>query len=555
VTRGATMAVVVGLLLCTGRAHADEAGSALEVDRCAATPATLTDAERAALGERAGNDYERAEVLYVQGDYAGAITAFVASYCTLPYYTVLKDIGQAYERLLDYERAIAYLERYVAAVPTDAQRDSACAVDPVEDRANVEARVRVLAGLPAKLRVTTTPTGAAITLRRDDTVVARGLSGAGIVEARAGRYTMTVERAGFLPITSEVEPEIGKPYSYYFQLEPRRGQLRVRVQPGDARVFVDERLVGIGDVDLDLAGGSYQVMVEAVGRGSETRAVTVSADDVAEATFALAAPPRTGRTQLLVAGGVAGLVVGTALGDGINVDSGAGVGLLLGTAAGAAGTYLAVPDDIPLGDSSYIITAGLTGSVLGGATAGMAGGDQATVSIGGSVGLLAGAAVGIASARRLDLSPGDAAIFNSGALWGGVSGALFSVVFDGSSRLGSVMVATGVGTGVLTGALLGRTFEPTRREVVLVDLAGVGGAAAAAAIQSVASDGGATSAESRAHFALAGMSVGLVGGALLLRLLETPTTAPTSRAPSGPRVVPTVTPGPGGATVGLAGAW
>lgn len=549
----AALIVLPWLLLARAAAADDAGGVALEVDRCT-TAAPASEAERVARGERAGTDYDRGEVLYVQGDYAGAVAAFVASYCTLPYYTVLKDIGQAYERLLDYERAIAYLERYVAAVPPDATRDGACAVDPAEDRANVEARIRVLAGLPAKLRVTTTPAGAAITLRRGDTVVARGTTGAGIVEARAGQYTLTVERDGFLPVTTEVAPEIGKPYSYYFQLEPRRGALRIRVQPSDARVFIDERLVGLGDVDVELAGGSYQVMVEAVGRRSEQRTVRVSADDVTEVAFALAAPPQSGRTQLLAAGAIGGLVVGTALGGSIGGDTGAGAGLLIGATASTVGSYLAVPDALPLGDSSYIITAGLTGAVLGGTTAGMAGSDDDAVAIGGSIGLIGGAVVGAASARRLDLSPGDAAMLNSGALWGGVAGALFGVVFDGSDRLDHAMVATGVGTGVLTGALLGRTFEPSRREVVLVDLAGVGGAAAAAALQSVVSEGDATSAESRAHFGLAGLGVGLVGGALLLQLLDAPPAAPPRRA--APRVQPTVARAPhGGLTVGLVGAW
>src|SRR5262245_673212 len=83
----------------------------LEIDDCPPLPAA--DDQR--LRDLAGEHYDRGEVLYVQGDYKGAVSEFVASYCLSPYYTVLKDIGQSYERSLEYERAVAYLERYVLA--------------------------------------------------------------------------------------------------------------------------------------------------------------------------------------------------------------------------------------------------------------------------------------------------------------------------------------------------------------------------------------------------------------------------------------------------------
>lgn len=85
----------------------------LEVDDCPAKPSLPQDK----LIGIAREHYNRGEILYVQGDYAGAVQEFTASYCLYPYFTILKDIGQAYERQLDYQRAIAYLERYVFAVP------------------------------------------------------------------------------------------------------------------------------------------------------------------------------------------------------------------------------------------------------------------------------------------------------------------------------------------------------------------------------------------------------------------------------------------------------
>src|SRR4051794_15459914 len=81
----------------------------LEIDDC-----KQTDLTQAEVFKQGSEHFERGETLYVQGDYEGAVRELVYSYCLVPsFYTLLKDIGQAYERNLDYERAIGYLERYV----------------------------------------------------------------------------------------------------------------------------------------------------------------------------------------------------------------------------------------------------------------------------------------------------------------------------------------------------------------------------------------------------------------------------------------------------------
>jgi tetratricopeptide (TPR) repeat protein len=125
----------------------------LEVDDCPPTPQVTPEQ----LDKIGGEYFARGEVLYVQGDYAGAVKELVAAYCIKPFYTILKDIGQAYERELEYERAIAYLERYVMEMPKDAKRTSACEADPQDDRKNVSARIRVIQTLRAKIRFNAEP--------------------------------------------------------------------------------------------------------------------------------------------------------------------------------------------------------------------------------------------------------------------------------------------------------------------------------------------------------------------------------------------------------------
>ena len=145
----------------------------LEIDDCPPPP-QVTPEELRRIGSE---HFSRGEVLYVQGDYRGAVNELVAAYCIAPYYTILKDIGQAYERELDYERAIAYLERFVMNVPKDAKRANACAPDPQDERKNVIARINVLGALKAKILINTDPADAKITLSNDAGIAGRGRSG------------------------------------------------------------------------------------------------------------------------------------------------------------------------------------------------------------------------------------------------------------------------------------------------------------------------------------------------------------------------------------------
>src|SRR5262249_4811217 len=105
----------------------------LEIDDC-----KPTDLSKDEVFKQGDEHFERGKILYSQGDYEGAVGELVYSYCLVPsFYSILKDIGQAYERNLDYEKAIGYLERYVKQVPAGARPTAACEGDPQIDKANV----------------------------------------------------------------------------------------------------------------------------------------------------------------------------------------------------------------------------------------------------------------------------------------------------------------------------------------------------------------------------------------------------------------------------------
>ena len=127
-----------------------------EIDRCEPPP-RLTEEQADA---RVEEHYSRGSVLYSQGDYDGAIDEFVAAYCVGRYASILIDIGKAFERKVEYEKAVAYLERYIVDAPEDEEKM----------REVISYRVEVLRTTPARIRVATVPEGATITLTGDDGV-------------------------------------------------------------------------------------------------------------------------------------------------------------------------------------------------------------------------------------------------------------------------------------------------------------------------------------------------------------------------------------------------
>ena len=520
-------------VLCAGtRAHAQpgdprqrDAGyigkdiPLLEIDDCAPPPQVSPEQLRKIGFEH----FDRGEVLYVQGDYKGAVKELVAAYCIVPFYRLLKDIGQAYERELDYERAIAYLERYVMAVPKDAKPDDACSPDPQVDRTNVIARINVLQNLRAKILINTDPPDARITLANDAGIAGRGSSGQ-VLEVLGGRYQLQIERDGYHAYTQEIRAEIGKPYTIFTKLEPVKKHLFVRVVPADARLFLDKRQVGTGAFETELPGGRYTLSAEAPGRLTVSREVEVVPTDDTHVSFELPAQPQFGRRQLLgyatVAGGAAGgLLAGATENPGI-ITAGIGTGL----AAGFFGTYFGMGRDIPLGTSSLTITSSLIGGTLSGGTALVLTDDpqKYAPAIGG--GLLLGGGIGYYAGKKLRIKPGDAAVINSGALWGTVTGTLFQGSFNADRKIGAGLVLSGLGMGTVGGVLLTNYFDVSRGRAALIDVGGVVGVFVGIAIESVVaqSAGDTTDTGRTTNYTLGGLGVGLLVSGILTRNMDAP---------------------------------
>jgi hypothetical protein len=198
------------------------------------------------------------------------------------------------------------------------------------------------------------------------------------------------------------------------------------------------------------------------------------------------------------------------------LSSGAGIG------AGFLGSFLATRDGIKVGYSSLMIGGAVWGaSLASGLSLGLDVPTQYVYALaiaGSGIGMTAGFLV----ARKLDISAGDSAVINSGGLWGTATGALMAqAIFrnPSSSQLGWFILG-GTSVGVLTGSLLSWKLELSRGHVGLIDVGGLAGTGLGFALGYVI---GVNSGQNEdniqvgARYALGGMALGLLAGAVLTR--------------------------------------
>jgi tetratricopeptide (TPR) repeat protein len=500
----------------------------LEIDDCRPVP----DLPPKKIGALSYERYQRGSVLHVQGDYEAAVDELIGAYCLAPQVSgsMLVDIAQSYERMVQYEKAVAYFERYVLLLPED-----------TDERRAITTRIEVLRKLKSTVTVATEPRGASVVIANEAGPVATERDGERL-SVVAGEYTLVIEKPGYEPVRQPLVVGIGQPYSFSFRLQPKSGELRVQTVPGDARIYIDDRFEGLGSFREPIEIGQHEVRVEAKGYLTRTENVEILADETAQIAISLARPPTSGKTQLVIAASVAGTIAGAAAVGGTTDDPTFGtLGGLGGLAIGGAGTYF-LYDDIDLGSSNYIITTSLIGAIEGAGIGLLATDDPDAGWFGAMLGTGVGAGFAMATAGKLKYSIGDAALLNSGAAWGLVSGLWFRQVFHADTRVAAAMMLGGTNLGVVGGVLLGRQVEYSRRHVVFIDLAGLAGIATGLAVHSAyvgnAEDVMVERSEQQAHFALAGMAIGLGAGAFLTRNLD---------APKLPRLQPQVAPAPGGA--------
>jgi hypothetical protein len=208
-----------------------------------------------------------------------------------------------------------------------------------------------------------------------------------------------------------------------------------------------------------------------------------------------------------------------------------------------------VPNDIPLGTSSLTITSSLVGGVTAVNTATLFTDNAKVRAPMVGIGLIVGGAVGFATGTRTQITPGDAAVINSGAIWGTATGTLFSVSFEADNKVSSGLVLSGLGMGTLGGVLVTRYFHVSRGRAALIDVGGAIGALVGYGTHGIVSDqtsAAGSSGASQASYTLGGMITGLLLSGVLTRNMDAPKMV----------VTPTITKTQAGTTTfGIGGDW
>lgn len=342
---------------------------------------------------------------------------------------------------------------------------------------------------------------------------------------------MVIEKPGFESVTQPLETKIGKPHTVFVRLEPVKGRLAIQATPGDARMFLNNNFIGIGRfTDKAIKAGTYDLSLESNGYDNQTRRIVVLPDQETRLQIELFPKPQTGRRQMIIFATVAGAA---SVGSISNAFDKLGVGGVTGTAifgaiGGFVGSYFFIPDDIALGTSSLTITSTIAG-YLGGTTAALLfTTDDGVITPIGGVTAIVGATAGYYIGEKARVRPGDAAIINSGVIWGGATGSLFAASFaanESSARVGAGLTLTGLGMGTIGGVLMSRYFQISRTHAALIDLGGIvgiiGGLAAEALAYPKQQDTDAAN-EHLANFAIGGLAIGLLGAGVLTRNYDTP---------------------------------
>jgi hypothetical protein len=386
----------------------------------------------------------------------------------------------------------------------------------------------------------------------------------------AGKWRVTVKAPYYSPKSQEIEIDSVETKPLYFDLDRLPARLQILTDPSNATLYVRGNRARNPYLQ-DVEPGSYEIYAEATNYESRSETFVVLPGEDRKVTFRLNYVQRSGRPELIgfwtAAGAVAGGVgVGAwlsqanrvgrepeSVGASATVIAGAA---LVGGVAGALTSTAYTPGYIRDNLALFRIGAAWIGAVEGATLGVTLRHSTASAWMGGAAGLSLGALAG----RFLDRNApnyGRAAVIQSAAAIGALSGALAVPAFDLKSRHISSIIFAGLNLGLGAGLALAylpdqKEYGPTWRRVMLIDLATAAGAIGGGLIKIVGEclqTGGNKRCEFEtgngqptAQFALVGAGIGLAAGWLLTRNYDLGATPPLERAPLALLPVPTVLP-------------
>jgi len=163
-------------------AKAEEAATE-EVD-----PSTIEDPK-----EKAKAYYKRGKERHEEGDFQGALEDFLGAYNAMPNPGVYISISSCHEKLGNFQEAVNYLEKYIEEKPN------------AGNIVTIKEKLEELKATPGKVKITSTPPGAAVTLNGETTEMITPAQ----LELPGGDHAMALNLEGYIMETRAFTVPIG----------------------------------------------------------------------------------------------------------------------------------------------------------------------------------------------------------------------------------------------------------------------------------------------------------------------------------------------------------
>ncbi len=197
-------------------------------------------------------EYESASLLYRDGDFAGAVTKFNHTYELANDPRLLWNIAVCEKNLRHYAQVHRLVTRYLA---------EGGALLTAEDRASAEALLSAIQSFVSSLNVSVKPDGADVLV--DGKIVGKSPLPEAL-NIDMGSHVIGAQLEGYVEQKRTIELVGGRGTDVVFELAEVRhiGTLRVVAGPRQ-EIYVDGKVVGVGQWEGELPSGTHRVRVTA----------------------------------------------------------------------------------------------------------------------------------------------------------------------------------------------------------------------------------------------------------------------------------------------------
>lgn len=452
---------------------------------------------------QAAEEFETAHTAFQNAEYEKAQKHYTRAFALLPHPSTLYNLALSHERLLDYDAAVHAFERFLS-MPTPEGNEAARLHQT--HRRLAERSLKRLKELPARISVSAIPDKVTVSICSLGSDGKQGPTSShtntpGMFTVPAGRYRLVYEQDGYFPEQVEIDARMGQALLVSRQLRPKPRDVHFETTPKAAKLFLDDRYVGLSPQVVPVEMGSHRLRVERPFFLPHAETLEFSPAEP-KSRFRLMLTP-SGRMDMIVGGGLAGAGLGLMVlrlfqGEIENFENmpardiykpliAATLPAVVGaTVAGLAGW------EMPIAESQLLIGSSAWGTIIG---FGIGLGAQPqwllphVLAIGGG---LVGGTAGAVVWRLAKPSSGSVAVWNSTVLWSAHLGALTWAYMltrkpeatffgrppdsrtgeGGFAMLGSTALGVALGLGL---AHLPGVSQLNRQQVALVDLGGVSG--------------------------------------------------------------------------------